>query len=269
MNREASKSLDACAEVCQGSREIGRSQHHHAHGNSILNNRKSVWDFAQPGRARKSARQAVAADTAILAGEWSGINTPSTVDELRAADELVLGVFDAAHQLDDGRTNTEVLRPLFSMHAGQPTDSIAAAAPLSTLPDEVTPPVDQPGDLLAPNIAPADEPAQAKRPRKTSTKKKGQPPPAERVDDGTVSCVPASPVGVREPRSRRLSASHDMEGGRRRNDGAHPGLATPEDEDGIGPAALAETRVNAQPPLRIVTATWPAAEGLRTASTSR
>ena len=189
-----------------------------------FNNRKSVWDFVQPGCVKRSAQQAVAADTAILAGEWSGINTPLTADELRAADELVLGVFDAAHQRDDGRNSTEALRPLFSMHAAQPIDGIAAVPP-STLPGAVTPPVDQPVDLLAPDTAAADEPAQTKRPRKTSTKKKSPLAPEELVDDHTVSYVPASPMGVREPRSLRLSASRDVEGGRRRNDRAHPGLS--------------------------------------------
>lgn len=224
-----------------------------------LNNRKSVWDFVQPERARKSARRAVDADTEILTEEWSGINTSLTADELRASDELVLGVFDAPHRLYDERNSTEVLRPLFSMHAAQSADSIAG----------VTSPVDQPGDLLVPDTAAADEPVQAKRPCKTWTKRKGQPAPEELMDDGTVSDVPASLVGARGPRSSRLSASRSVEGGRRRNDGAHPALATPEDEEATGPVTLAETRVNAQPRLRIVTATWPAAGGLRTASTSR
>ena len=230
-----------------------------------LNNRKSVWDFVQPGCVKRSAQQAVAADTAILAGEWSGINTPLTADELRAADELVLGVFDAAHQLDDGRNSTEALRPLFSMHAAQSIDSIAAVPP-STLPDEVTPPVDQPGDLPAPDTAAADEPVRAKRPRKTWTKKKGQPAPEELVDDGTVSTTPTAPWA---PEDRALIASlHgaawkvvDVE-----TTELTPGSPPLKATSVHGLTAWQKSKVNTQPRLRIVTATWPTDKGLRTES---
>ena len=126
-----------------------------------LNNRKSVWDFVQPGRARNSVRPVVDADTETLTGEWSDINTPLATDEQRAADELLLGMFDAAHQTDGGNNSTEVLRPLFSMHAAQPAAITPAKA--GTMRGTGSPTPDAGGSPAVVDAAPLAAPASTRR----------------------------------------------------------------------------------------------------------
>ena len=276
---------------------------------------KSVWDFVQPRHARNSALQVVDADTELLVEEWAGINTPRTGDALREAEELLLDVLGEASQLDSG--TTEVLRPLFSIHAAQPArapasagmikgtggdtpdaggspavagattpaasastgPAVAAGAPLSTpeapsISRELSTGVPADGvisagatpDRFAPAAEAAGEAAGIKRPRKAGQKLKSPLAPEELVDDGTVSYAPSAPWA---PEDQALIASLQ----------AAPwkvvDVETTELTPGSPPLRTAtlpglspwqKSKVNATPRLRVVTATWPDAAGLRTES---
>ena len=90
--------------------------------------------------------------------------------------------------------------------------------------------------------------------------------PAELVDDGTVSYVPATPWAPEdhtliESLRAALWKVVDVE-----TTELTPGSPPPKTKTLPGLSPWQKSRVNAQPRLRIVTATWPAAEGLRTES---
>ena len=164
----------------------------------------------------------------------------------------------------------------------QPSDDTAgiagrmAGAPLSP-PEPASLDTDASGvvaGIAAEPVTPAAGPVPAaagvaldnERPRKAAKKAKNKPAPEELVDDGTVSYVPAAPWA---PEDRALVASLqaapwkvvDVE-----TTELTPGSPPLKTTTLHGLTPWQKSKVDAMPRLRIVTATWPTDDGLRTES---
>ena len=141
----------------------------------------------------------------------------------------------------------------------------AAGAPLSLPESAPLATADEPVPSAVAN-APLDAAASEKPQRKAAKKAKSQPAPEELVDDGTVSYVPAAPWAPEHQAtldSLRASAWKVVDVETTELTPGSPPLKT-KTLSGLSP--WQKSKVNAQPRLRIVTATWPTADGLRTES---
>ena len=253
------------------------------------NKNKTVWEFVQPrtdGGIRREKTNV--ADTETLAHEWRLAHAALDAASAQAAEALLLDIFAKAAEVEGG--DTEVLRQTFALHAEQPArparpvhsgtikgtggdkpdagrspavvDAVIPAAPASTKRT-----VAAGAALSEPEAEPSPtEGPEASKPAKASRTPRTPKLIVEPTDDGTVSYVPATPWAPEDPAlSAALQAAPwkvvDVE-----TTELTPGAVPLAAKSLPGLSGWQMSKVDTQPRLRVITATWPGISGLRTES---